>query len=151
MRSSRGSQEGLDSRYQAGGERSNVNIQEYLQNRQSVEHLGPYDQNVSNQLTIDGSDDGQFMGGFGAQPIFSDLTLEDFDSAKIQINRVPKTASQTCQGQALIKPIVAPIPFTGLNCQLPRETIKTFKLTERDQEMSQGTKLHKYNHIAQNI
>ena len=40
--------------------------------------------------TIEGSEDGQY---YGAQPMFSDLTLEDFDSAKIQINRVPKTAS----------------------------------------------------------
>lgn len=47
--------------------------------------------------TIEGSEDGQY-GAFGAQPMFSDLTLEDFDSSKIQINRVPKTASQTCQG-----------------------------------------------------
>jgi len=102
-------------------------------------------------MTIDGSDDGQFMGAFGNQPIFSDLTLEDFDSSKININRVPKTASGTCQGQALIKPLVQPIPFSGLNHQLPRDTIQRFKLTERDKEMSQGTKIHRYNHIAQNI
>jgi len=63
------------------------------------------------------------MGALGAQQLFSDLALEDFDSARIQINQVPKTASQTCRGQALIKPIVQPIPFTGLNQKLPKDTI----------------------------
>ena len=45
-----------------------------------------------------GFEDSQYGNAFGGQPIFSDLTLEDFDSSKININRVPKTASQTCQG-----------------------------------------------------
>jgi hypothetical protein len=87
-------------------------------------------------MSNNGFEDSQFGNVFGGQPIFSDLTLEDFDSAKININRVPKTASQTCQGQMLIKPLIQPIPFTGLNNALPMTTATEFKLTEKDKEMS---------------
>ena len=51
----------------------------------------------------------------------------------------------------LIKPLIQPIPFTGLNNALPIQTAHDFKLTEKDKEMSQGTKIHRFNHIAQNI
>lgn len=52
------------------------------------------------------------------------LTLEDFDSASLKINRVPKTASQTCQGQVLIRPVVKPIPYSGYSAALHPSTIE---------------------------
>lgn len=52
------------------------------------------------------------------------LTLEDFDSAQLKINRVPKTASQTCQGQVLIRPVVKPIPYSGYAAALHPSTIE---------------------------
>lgn len=82
---------------------------------------------------------------------FGALTLEDFDSQNIQIRRVPRTASQTCRGQVLIKPIVRPIPYTGLNKRLGKKTVEEFRLNSHEQNVSQGTALHKYDHIQQNI
>lgn len=78
---------------------------------------------------------------------FSALTLEDFDSENILIRRVPRTASQTCRGQILIKPIVRPIPYTGLNKRLGRKTVEEFRLNKHEQNVSQGTTLHKFDHI----
>ena len=60
------------------------------------------------------------------------LTLEDFDSNNLEIKRVPKTASQTCRGQVLIKPIVKPIPYTGLNKKLGKKTVTEFNLNEAE-------------------
>lgn len=79
------------------------------------------------------------------------LTLEDFDSAALKINRVPKTASQTCQGQVLIRPVVKPIPYSGYSAALHPTTIEQFKMSKKEQEISAGTKIHKFNHISQNI
>ena len=60
---------------------------------------------------------------------------------------MPRTASQTCRGQVLIKPIVRPIPYTGLNKRLGKKTVEEFHLNKHEQNVSQGTALHKFDHI----
>jgi hypothetical protein len=75
------------------------------------------------------------------------MTLEDFDSSRVKINKVPRTASQTCRGQVLIRPVVDPIPFVGVN-RLPKATVKRFKLTAKDKELVKGIKIHKFDHVA---
>lgn len=64
------------------------------------------------------------------------LSLEDFDSENLKINRVPRTASQTCRGQILIKPIIRPIPYLGLNKRLGKKTVEEFKLNSHEQNVS---------------
>ena len=51
------------------------------------------------------------------------LTLEDFDSRYLNLHRVPLAASQTCQGQALLKPIITPITYSGAMSRLNQKTI----------------------------
>ena len=60
----------------------------------------------------------------------NDLTLEDFDSSVLRLNNIPKTASTTCKGQLLIRPIVEPIPYTGPSRAFDKDTIDEFGLTK---------------------
>mmetsp|Transcript_13546 Transcript_13546/g.21137 ORF Transcript_13546/g.21137 Transcript_13546/m.21137 type:complete len:129 (+) Transcript_13546:842-1228(+) len=79
------------------------------------------------------------------------LSIEDFDSKNLTLTRVPKAASQTCQGQVLLKPVIKPVPYTGIKNRLLKSTIDEFRLTKKEQELSQGTNLHRFNHVNQNI
>lgn len=76
------------------------------------------------------------------------LTLEDFDSRQIIISKIPQAASQTCQGQTLLKPVVKPIPYTGNGTKLTKKTILEFNLSKKD-EMELDN--HKFDHVSQNI
>lgn len=69
------------------------------------------------------------------------LTLDDFDSKKVQLASIPKAASQTCQGQVLIKPIIEPIPYGAIYTpvkKLTARTIAEFKLSKRDVDRYNG-------------
>lgn len=50
-----------------------------------------------------------------------------------------------------IKPMIQPIPYSGLHKKLNQETIKEFNLNHEEQEQTQGTSLHKVDHIKQNM
>ena len=81
------------------------------------------------------------------------LLLEDFNSENLKVKRVPQTASQTCMGQRMIRPVIAPIPFKAKHRkmkQFSKETMKDFGLTEDDLN-ADGSVQHRYNHIQQNI
>lgn len=81
------------------------------------------------------------------------VILEDFNSKNLKVKRVPQTASQTCMGQRLIRPVIEPIPFEQKHQrmqQLSKATIKAFGLTQEDLDQTNGI-VHKYNHVQQNI
>jgi hypothetical protein len=78
-------------------------------------------------------------------------TLEDFDSSRVDIKKVPKTASLTCKGQVLIKPVVQPILFKGKANQMEWDTVKKFKISKEDSDLMHGVGVHKYNFVAQNV
>jgi len=48
----------------------------------------------------------------------------------------------------MLKPIVKPIPFTGLNNALGEDTIKEFKITENETAIFLGLNLHKNDHVS---
>ena len=47
--------------------------------------------------------------------------------------------------------ILSPIPYQGQAQKLNQATIKEFGLNQEDQKKSQGTTLHKVDHIKQNV
>ena len=51
----------------------------------------------------------------------------------------------------MLKPIVPPIPFQGLNNALGEDTIAEFKITQHDNALLLGLNIHKNDHISQNI
>lgn len=84
----------------------------------------------------------------------SQLLLEDFNSKYLKVKRVPSTASQTCMGQRLIRPVIDPIPYSQKhkNIQLlSKETIEDFGLTQDDLDEADSAVKHRYNHVKQNI
>ena len=79
------------------------------------------------------------------------MILEDFNSNLLKVKRVPQTASQTCMGQRLIRPLIEPIPYSkGSNNmhQFTTETIKSFGLTQEEvQRAETGSVKHTVNHV----
>ena len=67
----------------------------------------------------------------------AELTLEDFDSNALNLRKIPKTASTTCRGQILIRPVVEPVLYTGPSRGFEKQTIDEFGLTE--QELNRGS------------
>ena len=53
-------------------------------------------------------------------------------SDNIKIKKVPISASQTFQGQKLIRQVVQPIPYTAAQKRVNRNTIEEFKLTKKE-------------------
>jgi hypothetical protein len=51
----------------------------------------------------------------------------------------------------MIKPIVPEVPFRKNAWSLKDKTIREFKLSKKDEELSRGVGLHKTNHISKNI
>ena len=49
----------------------------------------------------------------------------------------------------MLKPIVKPIPFTGV--VLKQDTIREFKITKQENEFFLGLKLNKHDHVQQNV
>ena len=60
------------------------------------------------------------------------LDIEKLESTKVSFNKIPQAASQTCQGQRLIKPSVESIPYTGKSFSLNPETVKEFGLSKKE-------------------
>ena len=54
-----------------------------------------------------------------------ELTLEDFDSSILKLNKIPKTASQTLAGQILIRKPIEPISYQGKH-PIKNSTLKHF-------------------------
>lgn len=50
-----------------------------------------------------------------------------------------------------IKPMLQPIPYSGLHKKLNQETVKEFNLNSEEQEQTQGTSLHRVDHVKQNM
>jgi DNA topoisomerase VI subunit A len=50
-----------------------------------------------------------------------------------------------------LKPVVQPIQYSGFSQKINEKTVKDFKLTSQDIAETNGTKLHKFNHVQQNI
>ena len=46
---------------------------------------------------------------------------------------------------------MSPILYLGQNKKLTKETIKEFSLNIEEQKLTQGTSLHKFDHVKQNV
>lgn len=76
------------------------------------------------------------------------LTIDQLDSDVVKLKYVPVAASQTCQGQKLIRPIVDAVPYSAACKRLSPHTIEQFNLTKKEQILSSGITLHQFDHIS---
>jgi hypothetical protein len=72
------------------------------------------------------------QGTVVSEPAQPTLTIHDFTSENMKIYDVPVSASQTFQGQKLIRQVVPPIPYSGAHKRIHRRTIEEFNLTKRE-------------------
>lgn len=77
-----------------------------------------------------------------------DPSLEDLDSTRMQLHEVPKNASQTVAGSAMIQPLVEPVTYKQRK-DLDSATIREFNLDEADQNWIKG-RHHKVDHVKRN-
>ena len=104
--------------------------------------LGSFTRNPSSCLN---------MGDDELRQSVHSLDIENLESNKVSFSKIPQAASQTCQGQRLIKPSIESIPYTGKSFALNPDTVKEFGLSKREQILSTGVFHHKFDHIKQNI